>query len=44
MAKISDANPNSPLAQDYGKKDSKTIKTQAAVAKAKRKAGGSLIG
>jgi hypothetical protein len=44
MSKISDANPNSPLAQDYGKKDNKTIKTQAAVAKAKKKAGGSLVG
>ena len=44
MSKIADANPNSPLAADYGKKDHKTIKTQEAVAKAKRKAGGSLVG
>jgi hypothetical protein len=44
MSKIADANPNSPLAKDYGKKDHKTVKTQEAVAKAKKKAGGSLIG
>ena len=44
MSKISEANPNSPLAQQYGKKDHKAIKTRDAVEKARKKAGGSLIG
>ncbi len=44
MSKIADANPNSPLAQEYGKKDHKAIKVRDAVDKARKKAGGSLIG
>ena len=44
MSKVAEANPNSPLAQQYGKKDHKAIKTRDAVEKARKKAGGSLIG
>jgi len=44
MSKIAEANPTSPLAQEYGKKDHKTIKTRDAVDKARKKAGGSLVG
>jgi len=44
MSKIADANPNSPLAEKYGSKSIKDIKTRDAVTKAKKKAGGSLIG
>lgn len=44
MSKIAEANPNSPLAQEYGKKDHKAIKTRDAVDKARKKAGGSLVG
>ena len=43
MAKVAEANPNSPLAQQYGKKDHKAIKTRDAVEKARKKAGGSLM-
>ena len=43
MSKVAEANPNSPLAQQYGKKDHKAIKTRDAVEKARKKAGGSLM-
>lgn len=44
MAEIAEKNPNSPLAAQYGSKSIKDIKTRDAVEKAKKKAGGSLIG
>lgn len=37
MSRIADANPHSPLAKEYGRKDVKTVKTREAVEKAKRK-------
>jgi hypothetical protein len=33
LSKISESNPNSALANDYGRKDSKSVKTRAAIAK-----------
>lgn len=44
MSKISEANPNSPLAEKWGSKSIKDIKTRDAVDKARKKAGGSLVG
>jgi hypothetical protein len=44
MSKISEANPNSPLAEKWGSKSHKEIKTREAVEKARKKAGGSLVG
>ena len=36
LSRIAEAHPNSPLADRYGKKDTKTIKTQQALEKNKR--------
>lgn len=44
MSRVADANPNSPLADQYGSKSIKDVKTREAVEKVKKKAGGSLIG
>ena len=44
MSKIAEANPNSPLADQYGSKSHKQVKTREAVDKIRKKAGGSLIG
>jgi hypothetical protein len=44
MSKIADANPNSPLADQYGSKSHKQVKTREAIDKIRKKAGGSLIG
>lgn len=44
MSKIAEANPNSPLAEKYGSKSIKEVKTRDAVEKARKRAGGSLIG
>ena len=44
MSKIAEANPNSPVADQYGSKSHKDIKVREAVDKARKKAGGSLIG
>ena len=44
MAKVAEANPNSAVAEKYGSKSIKDIKTREAVDKARKKAGGSLIG
>jgi len=37
LSKIAEANPHTPLGQEHGKKDVKTIKTKQAVEKAKKK-------
>jgi hypothetical protein len=44
MSKIADANPNTPVAEQYGSKSIKEVKTREAVKKIKKKAGGSFIG
>lgn len=44
MAELAERNPNTPLADQYGSKSHKEIKTREAVKKIKKKAGGSLIG
>ncbi len=44
MAELAEKNPNTPLADQYGSKSIKDIKIRDAVSKAKKKAGGSLIG
>jgi hypothetical protein len=44
FAKVAEANPNTPMAEKYGSKSIKDIKTRDAVDKARKKAGGSLIG
>ncbi len=44
MSKSADANPNSPLADQYGSKSHKQVKTREAIDKIRKKAGGSLIG
>jgi hypothetical protein len=44
MAELAEKNPNTPLADQYGSKSHKDIKTREAVKKIKKKAGGSLIG
>ena len=40
MSRIAEAHPNSPLAQKYGKKGIKQIKTEQALAKNKRRLQG----
>ena len=40
MSRVADANPFSPLANDYGRKDSKTVKVRDAVQKVTKKVGG----
>ena len=40
LSRIAEAHPNSPLADRYGKKDTKTIKTQQALAKNRRRLRG----
>ena len=37
LSKIAEANPQTPLGHQYGKKDVKSVKTRQAVEKAKRK-------
>ena len=44
MSRVAEQNPNSPLAEKYGSKSIKDVKTRDAVEKARKKAGGSLIG
>jgi hypothetical protein len=40
LSKIAEANPHTPLGQEHGRKDVKTIKTKQAVQKMKKKYGG----
>lgn len=40
LSKISEANPNSALAGDYGKKDAKSVKVRDIVQKVSKKLGG----
>ena len=40
ISKIAEANPHTPLGQEHGRKDVKTIKTKQAVQKMKKKYGG----
>ena len=40
LSKIAEANPHTPLGQEHGRKDVKTIKTKQAVQKIKKKYGG----
>ena len=40
LSRIAEAHPNSPLADRYGKKDTKTIKTQQALEKNRRRLRG----
>ena len=40
MSRIAEAHPNSPLAQKYGKKSTKAIKTQQALEKNRRRLKG----
>lgn len=42
MSRVADANPNSPLAMEYGSKSVKDVKTRDAVEKIRKKAGGSI--
>lgn len=44
MSRVAEANPNSPLANEYGSKSTKDVKTRDVVDKIRKKAGGSLIG
>jgi len=39
LSKISDANPSSNLASDYGKKDAKSVKVREAVQQVKKRLG-----
>ena len=43
MSRVADQNPNTPVAERWGSKTSKQIKTAEAVNKARKKAGGSLM-
>lgn len=43
MSKIAENNPNTPLADQYGSKSVKEVKTRSAVEKAKKRAGGSFL-
>lgn len=43
MSRIAQQNPQSPLAENHGAKDSKSVKTRDAVKKAVKKSGG-LVG
>jgi len=43
MSKIAEQNPNSAVAEKWGSKSHKEIKTREAVDKARKKAGGSLM-
>jgi len=44
FAKVAENNPNSPFAETYGSKSIKDIKIRDAIDKARKKAGGSLVG
>ena len=42
MSRVADANPYSPLAHDYGSKDSLTVKKRNLVDKVRKKVGGAV--
>ena len=42
LSKIADANPNSPLASDYGKKDKKSVAVRDAVQRVSKKLKGNI--
>jgi len=42
LSKIADANPNSNLASDYGKKDKKSVMVRDAVQRVQKKLGGNI--
>ena len=42
LSKIADANPNSNLASDYGKKDKKSVTVRNAVQRVQKKLGGNI--
>jgi len=44
MSRVAEQNPNTPVAEKYGSRSAKDVKTREAVNKARKKAGGSLIG
>jgi hypothetical protein len=44
MSRVAEQNPNTAVAEKYGSKSIKDVKTREAVDKARKKAGGSLIG
>lgn len=43
MSRVAEQNPNTPVAEKYGSKSIKEVKTRDAVEKARKKAGGSLM-
>jgi hypothetical protein len=44
MSRVAEQNPNTPVAEKYGSKSIRDVKTREAIDKARKKAGGSLIG
>lgn len=44
MSRVAEQNPNTPVAEQWGSKSIKDVKTREAVDKARKKAGGSLVG
>lgn len=42
MSRVADQNPFSPVAQQYGKKDSKSVKVRDVVDKVRKKVGGAM--
>ncbi len=42
LKKVADQNPHSPLANNYGSKDTKSVKTRQAVDKARKNSGGAV--
>lgn len=44
MSRVAEQNPNTPVAEKYGSKTVKDVKIRDAVEKARKKAGGSLVG
>lgn len=43
MSRVADQNPNTPVAERWGRKSVKEVKTRDVVEKARKKAGGSLM-
>ena len=43
MSRVAEQNPNTPVAEKWGSKSIKDVKTRDAVEKARKKAGGSLM-
>jgi hypothetical protein len=42
MSRVADQNPYSPVAQQYGRKDAKSVKVRDAVDKVRKKIGGAI--